>query len=218
MKLKFSILILFVLLIIPMGAANELKSNTINPTTNDLDLSQSNLPFSKDGTITENGNDVWDLHEIDIIGFNISAGQNFTIELFTSVDAELWVLFGDFNGYLEAEEALRDIDIHGESSLILAGNSTTDGYVTLSYTPSSDISKNIAIFTYIPENPASMDYTLYSTVEGYSIPAIMPTPSDDYSGYGGEIITFVILSVIGLVAIYIIYKKLASAEQLESSE
>ncbi len=135
MKVKFSLLILIVLLIVPISA-NAIQDD-INP-SKDLDLSQSNLSYVINGSITEDADEVWDPGEYEIINYKISAGENLTIEFFTSTNAELHVYYGNFSGYRDIEEALRDMADYDESDRLLAGNYTTDGYLSFTYNPSTD--------------------------------------------------------------------------------
>lgn len=175
MKFNKIILIIILLSFLSFGSGDAGKSTIMIPLEPlsiadyaGLSLSQSSLPYSTTGSIKENGDDYWDDNEVDIIRYEIPAGETFSIELITSSDAELWVFYGDFDGYKDIEDALDDIANSGDSSRLLAWDSTVDGYASFSYAPSSKTDRNIAIFSYNTFNPSSMSYTLYSSIEVYS--------------------------------------------------
>ena len=187
-----------------------------------LDLSQSNLPYSINGTITEDGDDVWDSGEYEIINYKIAAGENLSIEFFTSSTAKLHVFYGDFEGYQDVEETLRDLSIDVENDRLLAGSYTTDGFLNFTYTPSTDTDKNIAIFTLDtdkniaiftldPENPPSMIYSIYSSIKG-TIVQISTAEND--SGFDLTMLLTVIVYLVPILfvggVIYSLYKKRGS--------
>ena len=172
MKFNKILLIIILLSLLSFGSGDASKNTIMVPLeplsvseNAGLSLSQSSLPYSTKGSISENGDSYWDDNEIDIIRYEIPAGVEFSIELITSDSAELWVFYGDFDGYEDVEEALTDISDYGDSSRLLAWDNTTDGYASFSYTPSSSTDRNIAIFSYSTYNPSSMSYTLHSSIE-----------------------------------------------------
>jgi hypothetical protein len=215
MKIKKTVLILIVLLTLPMISTNVIKSNTminIHPNlyscsdSPDLSLSQSTLPYSKTGTINENGDEYWDNNEIDIIRYVVPAGETFDVELHTSSSAELWIFYGSISNFDDVETALDDLMNDGSSSRVLAWDYTSAGYASFSYTLSSKTDKNIAIFSYSSSNPSSMSYTLYTSVEVYSPPPPATTaPSSSGSSSDGTISPLLFIGIMA-VMFYIAYK------------
>jgi hypothetical protein len=144
-------------------AYNLLSSVTCALDNLDIDLS-SNLPFSKTGVVTENGDDKWDDSEAIFIPFSLSAGDILDV-YFELSSGDLFILM--FNGETtqDIETALGDI-IDGGSlpSGVYNFVFTVDGFRYFSIAPSSSISGNIAIFSYDSYNPSSMTFTLLSSM------------------------------------------------------
>lgn len=209
MKIKFSLLILTALLIVPISA---IQDDNIKPSQG-LDLSQSNLPYVLNGTITEDADEVWDPDEFDIINYKIAAGENLTIEFFTSANAELHVFYGNFSDYQDIEEALRDMADYDESDRLLAGNYTVDGYLSFTYNPSTDVDNNIAIFTLDPTNPPSMNYSIYSSIEGIIVQPSTPTDSGFDMGLILTGLTYLIPVVFIGLLIFSLYKRRGSRQE-----
>jgi glucan-binding YG repeat protein len=204
MKLNKIILIIILLSFLSFGSGEADKSIIMTPlepySISDnagLSLSQSSLPYSKTGTINENGDEYWDNNEIDIIRYVIPSGETFEIELIAPSNAELWVFYGDFDGFDDVEEALQDIIDYGDSNRLLAWAFTVDGYATFDYNPGSKTDKNIAIFSYSLNNPSSMSYTLYSSIEAYS--------ASSGSSDSNTLVTIVIIAGVVLI-VFLIYR------------
>ncbi len=212
MKFNKILLILLILSFLSFGSGEADKSNimvSLEPCSisddTGLSLSQSSLPYSRDGTINENGDEYWDDNEIDIIGYEIPAGETFTIELITSASAELWIFYGDFDGFEDVENALTDIMDSGDSSRLLAWSYTEDGYATFSYTPDSKTYKNIAIFSYSLYNPSSMSYTLYSSIESGS----------SSSSESNTLVTIAIIAGVILI-VFLIYRSSKKSKEIHA--
>lgn len=218
MKVTQSLFILVILLSIPVNSTNAIKSNHfINLNSDlyscsespDLSLSQSTLPYSKTGTIYENGDEYWDSNELNIIRYVIPAGETFEMELHTSSSAELWIFYGSISNTDDVEDALGDLVNSGSSSRLLEWDYTEYGLASFSFTTSSETDKNIAIFTYDSYNPSSMSYTIYTSIEVYTPPPPPAAPSSGTSsGSSGSssYVGYLFLIGLGLFILYKIYK------------
>ncbi|MCE7733800.1 MAG: hypothetical protein GPJ54_02910 [Candidatus Heimdallarchaeota archaeon] len=124
---------------------------------------ESDLSYMTTGTIRENGDEYWDSNEYVKIKFEIDEGEIFQIELFTDIDAILYVMYGDFDDDKDIEKALGEVAEDGSSDKIIRSDSTIAGYATFRFTADKYYNDNIVIFTYNPFNPSSMSFTLYSS-------------------------------------------------------
>lgn len=140
--------------------------------------------YDYSGTITENGDNLWDPNEYAFLPFTVGKDESFEISF--SASGDLLGMFCNCETPQDIEGILQDIASTGNSvNAYFLFDTTTLSNVA--FIPDSRVSGNIAIFTYNPTNPAVMQYTLSTNIE---------------SGTGGGINPLIVVAIaIAVIAV-----------------
>lgn len=144
--------------------------------------------YTYQGTIHENGDELWQNDEITFIDFEIDEGEIFEISF--SSNGELELMICDCSKIKDIDNIFNDIIDHGDSSdlyLWLDSYQYTSGKLRAN----DRIDFTVAIFTINPTNPSSMSYTLHTNL-----------PKGDRIDDGSPIIGFLIIAAVVIGIIY----------------
>ncbi len=156
--------------------------------------------FSEQGSIYDNGDEYWDSNELDFIKYSLKANEEFKIEFQSTGELELFLCD------CATEQNINSIFVNLGNDIIpdnlylwIDSYSVTTG----SYTPSTDISLNIAIFTVT--DTGSISYTILTNSPSNNYLARMEqsdTTVDGTINIGPTILIIIAIVVAGLILYY----------------